>query len=194
MDALEFLAAVLGSVAWPATVITLFLLLKKPILELIPLLQKLKYKDVELEFGLGLQKAEMTAIELLAPDPLQLPAEAESVRLEETRFLELAQLSPRAAVTEAWRDVEQASRQAAKRIGLVLTAREFALPKHAQAKMVQAGLINDQTGKLLDQLRVLRNQAAHAPEFAVSTEAAVEYSELAKRLVEYFDGLVPPQS
>ena len=39
-----------GVLAWPVTVLVIFLSLRIPLLKLVPLLQKLKYKDFEMEF------------------------------------------------------------------------------------------------------------------------------------------------
>ena len=51
MDTLTFVSEALKSLAWPVVVVFLVLMLKKPITELIPLLRKLKYKELEMEFS-----------------------------------------------------------------------------------------------------------------------------------------------
>jgi len=47
MDTLTFISELIKAVAWPMTAIVLVVLLRKPIIELIPLLRKLKYKELE---------------------------------------------------------------------------------------------------------------------------------------------------
>ncbi|MGH2397987.1 MAG: hypothetical protein ACRDFW_13640 [bacterium] len=56
MDWLTFIARVIDAAAWPVTVFVILLLLRKPLSGLIPLLQRLKYKDLELEFGRQIQE------------------------------------------------------------------------------------------------------------------------------------------
>ncbi len=51
MDWLTFLATIIQAVAWPVTIVAIAYLLRKELRALIPLLTKLKYKDIELEFG-----------------------------------------------------------------------------------------------------------------------------------------------
>lgn len=51
MDWLTFISQVIGALAWPSAVITIFLGLRKPIRDLLPYIQKLKWKEVEIEFG-----------------------------------------------------------------------------------------------------------------------------------------------
>lgn len=51
MDVLTFISELIKSLAWPVAIIILVILLRKPIVELIPLLRRLKYKDLELEFS-----------------------------------------------------------------------------------------------------------------------------------------------
>jgi len=64
MDALTFISELIKAVAWPVTAIALVVLLRKPIVELIPLLRRLKYKELELEFAQEVSelKAEVEAI------------------------------------------------------------------------------------------------------------------------------------
>ena len=51
MDWLQFLSSVVGSLAWPATVLALVVLLRAPVTRVLLTLTRLKYKDLELDFG-----------------------------------------------------------------------------------------------------------------------------------------------
>jgi hypothetical protein len=51
MDALTFISEIVKALAWPTAIVVLVSLLKKPIVELVPLMKKLKYKELELEFS-----------------------------------------------------------------------------------------------------------------------------------------------
>lgn len=54
---LEFIAKIIGSLAWPATVLVIIFFMRKPIRDLLPFLERLKYKDFELSFRRQLQEA-----------------------------------------------------------------------------------------------------------------------------------------
>ena len=49
MSILQFLAEVIGSISWPLTVITVVVILRKPLSTIILSLSKVSYKDVNLE-------------------------------------------------------------------------------------------------------------------------------------------------
>ena len=50
MDWLQFTASVVGSLVWPATVIAAFFILKNYLPAIFPFVERLKYKDFEVEF------------------------------------------------------------------------------------------------------------------------------------------------
>jgi len=54
---LDFAAKIIGSLAWPATLLVVMIFLRKPIRDLLPFLERLKYKDFELSFRRQLQEA-----------------------------------------------------------------------------------------------------------------------------------------
>lgn len=185
MDWLSFISTVIDSVAWPAAVIILVLLLRKPISNLIPLLQKLKYKDLELEFGRRIEEAKEEAATELPPeiDILALPS------ADRDNLAQLAAISPRAVVTEAWRKVETAALDAAERHAVALPYRHARSPVQVIRALQKAGLVGQGKMPLFEDLRVLRNEAAHAPEFALSPDSAIEYASLAHRFAQYLDSL-----
>ncbi|MES2521738.1 MAG: hypothetical protein V4617_03485 [Gemmatimonadota bacterium] len=51
MDAPTFIAALVTALAWPLTVLGIFLVLRRPLLALVPLLARLRAKDLEFDFG-----------------------------------------------------------------------------------------------------------------------------------------------
>ena len=51
MDRLTFVAELVAALAWPVTVLACVLLLRGFVTALVPLLRKLKYSDLELQFG-----------------------------------------------------------------------------------------------------------------------------------------------
>ena len=51
MDKYTFISEITKALAWPATLIVVLLLLRKPLISLIPFMRKLKFKELEMEFS-----------------------------------------------------------------------------------------------------------------------------------------------
>lgn len=173
MDWLTFVAALTSHLAWPIAVILSVVLLRRPLSSLLPLMTKLKWKDFELQFGKALQEVKAEAVEVLpAPKvPAALPGPIEA----------LAQVSPRAAVIEAWLEVEEAAVAALAKRGLQLHG--SIMPRIMEA-LAEVNVLNRDELGIFSRLRTLRNQAAHAPDFAISSDEAREYAKLAASLAE----------
>ena len=179
MTWMSFTATLIQALAWPVTVLTIFFLLRRHITGLLPRVRQLKYKDVEISFGERVRELAAEASETLPAliEPAGLP-QGERSHLET-----LAELSPRAAVLEAWIPVERAALQLAihKRVKLSRDARASA--RGVAEALLAAGVIPEEEAHLFEALRTLRNQAAHAEEFVPPDDAATDYIEVAQRLV-----------
>lgn len=96
----------------------------------------------------------------------------------------IAEVSPRAAIIEAWRLIEDA----AGRSGFVQGA---SIPRINAALFVnwfvREGKLAVDSEAAFDALRDLRNQAAHAPEFSISSAEAQRYLRLAARASQLID-------
>ncbi len=181
MDGLTFIAEIVKAIAWPVTVIILFLILKQPILSLFPLIQRLRFQALEIDFS---RQVEALALEVRR----QLPpyrSLTESETQMYAHWKELAPLSPRAVVLEAWIPLEQAASEASRQHGLNLKSSEVRAPLILGQALEEAGILDDNTSTIYHQLRNLRNAAVHASDFAFTPEAAIEYADLALRLVDY---------
>lgn len=187
MNWLEFFSSLVASVAWPVAVIVLVAILREPLKGLVPLLQRMKYKDFEMEFGRKLAEAREDAA---VDDELLIDAE---LTPEETRIIELARVSPRAAVTEAWRWVELASLDTARKL-LGEEFRNKTFTFQAMRKLEQDDRMDRGALALMRDLRGLRNDAVHSPDFAISLEAALEYAQMARQLVGYLKTVGSPNN
>lgn len=187
MDWLQFISSIVNALAWPAAFIILVFLLRNPVKELVPLLQKMKYKDFEMEFGKKLSEAreDITLVGLAESE--------EEISPQEERILELARVSPRAAVTEAWRWVELATLDAANNLlGSEFTNKTATF--QAIRKLERDDRMDRGAVTLMRDLRGLRNDAVHSPEFALSVESALEYVETARQLVGYLKTISAPNN
>lgn len=185
MNWLEFIASIVGSLAWPAVLIAIFYFIREPIRNLLPLLQRLKYKELELEFSRRVEEVSAEVVQELPALPAAAPVQTDEL----TKAAKLAETSPRAAVLEAWLSVEAAAFDAARRLGWLLPSQKAANGSFAMKFLERHEQVDRSIVGLLRELRSLRNQAAHTPEFALSKSAAIEYASSATRVAEYLRGV-----
>jgi uncharacterized protein YutE (UPF0331/DUF86 family) len=181
MDTLTFTAEMTKALAWPLTIILALLLLRRPLADLIPLLQRLRYKDLELDFGKRVQ-------ELASEIKKELPGGRQAGGAQQrgrNRLADLAHASPRAAVLEAWLEVEEAAIAAAKRHQLKLSDRERRSPSTLEQALVDSQILDENKRGIFSRLRNLRNAAAHASDFDLDSGSAIIYAGSANRLAEY---------
>ncbi|HEJ6164781.1 TPA: hypothetical protein SL829_002110 [Pseudomonas aeruginosa] len=170
MDWLQFSASVIGSLAWPAAVVVLVLLLRQPLAKLIPLIRTLKYKELQIDLGEQLQKvrAEVEATtDELTPDASGLAS-----------FKSVAETDPRAAILSAWFPVERELRDMANKADLPPTAQVSRII----FELINKGVLDDNIGNTLLSTNRIRNDAAHLTGPDVDLEQALSMEELCRRL------------
>jgi len=179
MDLLTFVSELIGSLAWPGTILLAVLLLRKEIQGLIPSLRHLKYRDLELDFRAQLEELEDRIagagefeVEVI-PDP-EFEREIDQARAER-----LAPISPRAAVAEAWRGIEETLSEVAEKFD---PEAPRASGRRLAKQLAAKGAISPSTASLLDEMGILRDQAVHAGEFTLNAGDAIEYADLAVRI------------
>ncbi len=171
LDGLQFFASIVDSLAWPATIGVAVYLLRKPLVELLPNLRHLKYKDLDIRFGEGLEKLEQEVEP--RPSPEQIPPRSDLQTIADERFELLAEISPGAAVLEAWTDIERKLRILAQRHDIQEPSRSITRITRA---LVKREIISSRLASVLDHLRFLRNSAAHpTDEWQISLPAARRY-------------------
>ncbi len=193
MDWLQFLASVVGSLAWPATVVTLIVLLRAPVTRVLLTLTHLKYKEIELDFGRELTQLEdkAKAIDVKPRQPkAHPPATKDAVPfLDEAE--RLAQDFPEAAVAVGWQAVEGELMFAVTWLA-ALPGPPFhnSAMKNSEILLAQE-IINESTFDLLKRMRHLRNVAVHRDHGVgiVTTDQAIEFIALAREVVEKLGAL-----
>jgi hypothetical protein len=181
MDVLTFIAEIVKAIAWPTVVLIIFLVFRRPLRDLIPLLEQLRYKDIELNFGRRVKELSREAQKEL-PTSTAVEALVEPLR---EKLKQLATLSPRAVVLESWLEVEEAAVEAIKKHGISLKSQELKSPITLEAALAKAGILDENKRQIFRQLRNLRNAAAHASEFTVDADSAIDYADFAIRLAEF---------
>lgn len=190
MDWLTFLTSLIESLAWPVAIVIVILTMRGPIARLLPELRELQYKDLRVEFGKKLEEIEAHAERAQLPERSEEPVLLSGEDYPKTfpeYVARIAEISPRAAIAEAWRFVEVVLNEIAEQHNLPppnsLPAIEHFLRRH--------GHVPEATTQLLRELRQLRNRAVHAGDFELTSEQAREYGELAVRLTSALQSAIP---
>jgi hypothetical protein len=187
VDGYQFIAAILqslASLAWPAAFVIAVALFRGRLSQLLPLL-RVKHKDLEVSFRLDKAEQELKQIHPPAPPTLPPPPTPE----EKTRFEQVADISPRAAILEKRADLEQTIRQVADPYFLKLgpgSGKSHTLLESIRL-LRQEGIIDDKTSALLEDLRVIGNRAAHEPEepSVNSKVTALRFGKLVDTVLRY---------
>jgi hypothetical protein len=173
MSWLQFFASVIQSLAWPAAIVLVVFLLRRSILSVLRHLKRLKYGDMEAEFGEILEEAEDEISEL--PMPESLPP---TLRKEELR--EINDFSNNSAVFIAWLEVESAVLNLARTASLLDTNMPASM---AAQLLLNRELIDQPTYRAIRELMYLRNIAVHPSDGrVVSRSEAERFRKLADKV------------
>lgn len=172
MDNRTLIAELVGALVWPFTTIAIVLLLRDQLSKLASLLQRFKYREFQFDFSRQVEEAKEEAAGALG----EFSDLADRRSPTSVRLTSLAEISPRAAILEAFTTLEIEVLEAAHRLGM---QKGFpTLTYKALKYLEESGLLDDSLVSVLRDLRGLRNQAAHSPEFALTMRDALEYIQL----------------
>lgn len=183
MSWMEFTIALLDKLVWPAVLVFGVITLRRPLSKLIPLAKKLKFRELEVEFGQGL-KAVTEQAQGVFPE---LKTDSKAMLIASANHL------PNSAIIEAWEQVDLAAEQLIKSHCNNITLDKNTRYKHIENILISEALINTKQGKLFNELRQLRNRVAHAVGYEVGRAEAIQYIELCFKLIEHLNGLTPSE-
>lgn len=194
LDWLTFISTLIQALVWPVIVLVLVLLLRQPLRDLIPLLRKLKYKDVEMEFAREIAELKLESLDEALRFSVPAPA-AESpsvtpgaddaglaVGMRGSRrdeLLRMVSFSKRVAIMEAWLELEAAAVELASSFWLQSPGDAFRNDPKLAEYLLKCKVIDEKQYDTFKKLRDLRNMAAHATELNLSENDAASYVELA---------------
>ncbi len=184
--------ALVSALAWPLTVLILVYLFRREFRQAASRLSSLKYKDFQADFARELASVE-DEIKLLPPTPTTNGSDASATQTaaelsSDERLLRLAEISPRAAITEAWRDIELSTIAAAKAYGI--STRGHVAGVREIHELAQRRLLPQDVVDIYGGLRRLRNEAVHANEFLLDQDQALQFIALAQELQRRLADLV----
>lgn len=194
MDALQFIASLIDSLAWPVAVIVLVFILQAPLRSLLGDLTRFRYGDVEMNFGREIQdlggRAKAAGLhlpekppqsELGVPDFSQIIADATRLSSE----------FPGPAVGLAWTAVEHELMQVVMRLGISADYPPYNAAIKNIELLYKEGHLDGDTRGLLDRMRRLRNAAVHPSKgmVTISADEAQEFIALVRAMIEKLESL-----
>ena len=194
MDWLTFIANIVSSVAWPASAVVIALIFRSQLTDLLKRITKGKFAGGEFEFSESAQGQLADAkVDLQTNDAPDDSSEDENELDVAYRLLEI---SPRAAIIEAWRiiteraqikimdEIEDSSESSDFTDSGDLLGRHFP-PARMTEYFRKYRILSADEIELFDELRHLRNQAKHVEDFDIGDKKSKEYLILAELLMEH---------
>jgi len=194
MNALEFIASIVSSLAWPAVVVVLVLILRSPLRSVLPSLTRFRYGEMEIDFGREVQMLEDQARTAglrfpkkvagaisESPDSAQIVADAGR----------LASEFPGPAVGLAWTAVEHELMQAVMRLKISADYPPHNSPIKNIALLHEQEYLDSDTRGVLDRMRRLRNAAVHPGRDleSISSDEAREFIALTDAVTDKLKSL-----
>lgn len=188
---MDVLIQLIGAVAWPLAALAIVLILRKDLGNLLGRVSKVRYKELEAEFRETLKEIAGTTEEasLETPEPGELDAWNPPLAERKKELYALAHVSPRAAILEAWIDVESQIRRSAEYLNVDAGGDPVTVFSSVAAKSKR---LTPSYPKHVRELRKLRNLAAHEPQLPVEKAEAMRYVTLALELAASIDSLTNP--
>jgi uncharacterized protein YutE (UPF0331/DUF86 family) len=177
VELVKAIASMIAAFAWPTSIFLIVWLFRGKLNELLPQLI-LKHKDWQISFGLAKAEEEAKKLPAASTDPKAQPTLQEKMHLEQ-----LAIQSPRAAILAAGANVDKAVNQFAEAVGL---SKSQTPSTTVLSELGRHELIDRNTVALLNELRQIRNAAAHNISEPTVGEAQ-RFQVLATQLIRQFD-------
>lgn len=175
MNILAFIAEIVKATAWPIVVLCIAWSFRRQLLTLIPSVELLEWRDFKLRFGKQVERVVEEAREALPADTIRLGYSKQ----DRVDALQLAKISPRAAILEAWAELELAACLALESRGVRTSDSDRRKSRKMAMLLRTHDLFSDLQLDVWNQLHALRNAAAHARDQKITLESAYEYVDMA---------------
>ena len=186
----EFIASLVGHLAWPFVVLIVVFLLRNHLSELFQKVAHLKFKDFELDFEKVRQQAEAIGSPPTTEQPVE-PEEKPVFSSLEDQILETVEKSPAAAILLSWSAVETALASAISRLAQPQDSPSYRSPLHNIELLEKIGELTKSQTSLLHEMRMLRNKIAHEQpsNIKINQNQALDYANTAIRLISLLNSL-----
>ncbi|MDH3353433.1 MAG: hypothetical protein OEL87_03225 [Nanoarchaeota archaeon] len=166
---------------WPATIVTVVLLLRAPLSQLVPTLKRLKYKDLELEFEREAYKILSEAERDLQKITVKTEIKTEGYPVHEKNSrrslgirYSMATREPKPAETilAAWLSLQYIMQEFAEEYRI----RPRSSTRFLVYELESRGLISKEVAKVVLELAALRNKVAHAEEAIITHKVSSAFT------------------
>jgi len=189
MDILTFLSKVMEAIAWPVAAVIILAMLRKDLPAIARSLRRFKYKDIELEFRAAAEAIAEEVKEAVPPLNPDVRISGSTRDALKNRLEAISELAPRAAILEAWLQVESAAADVLRVKGLD-SLKAYPGPLRLREGLYKGGVLNKQQVKIFEQLRTLRNEAVHVPDAEFTKSAVASYIDSAISMASHLEGLI----
>ncbi|QKT02808.1 hypothetical protein HUS23_02770 [Ectothiorhodospiraceae bacterium 2226] len=176
MDWLTFISQLVKSLAWPIAVVVIAVVLREEVGRLLSKITRIRHNDTEVEFRHELAAAKKEAEKVL-PD-------YKNTTYLKSQSSQLAKLSPRGAIIEAWLSIEGALLKYAERHGIEVKKDKPFTMRELHFHTLDYGSLGKGVFEMLGRLRRTRNEAVHLSDAQIDEDSAQEYVELASRVIQ----------
>jgi len=142
---------------------------------MLPFVENVKYKDLEVKFRKGLEEVRAEAEES--------GIEFKSTSEEKEEIYRLVEFSPSSAIVESWKEIEITARDKINQLVKDNVGLQKA-QRRPLAHLELTGALIPSTAKAIRELQQLRNQTVHTKELQLSKESVLEYVTLAKAIAK----------
>ena len=163
-------------IVWPFTVCFGILIFKNDIHTIIQRISTIKYKDLEATLSNSIKDAEKISKNIKIK---KISDNTQNLELE-SRLLRILDISPKAAILEAWAEIEA---EAFKKDLVSGTTFKRVLPVKILEYVGKHSKLSAQELELLNDLRVVRNRASHLPDIIIKLGDAEKYINVAIKVI-----------
>jgi hypothetical protein len=184
MDVYSFISAIINSLVWPFVVLVVLLVLKKPLSQLLLSLNKLRYNNLEIDFGKELAKLEKTLEKQTNTKETNIKSDYKNEK--EIEIKAVAEINPSAAILMAWSMVEQ---EIVTTINRMAGSPDFPAYNSVLKNinlLLDNNFIDEHIYASINEFRVLRNKVSHAHSSIeqITYLEAIKYYEIAIKIID----------
>ena len=186
MDWLTFISNIIDSIAWPAAIVFLFYFLRNDLPTIAKYVKKLKYKDLEMEFGESLRAVKKETNYAIPDVPENIAISGQTQDQIKDNLNSIAELAPRSAILEAWLQVEAAAVDLVRKKG-ISNFKSSPGPMRLRDYLIKGEVLDSRQIAIFEQLRELRNKAVHVADAEFTVESVANYISAALQMAAYLE-------
>lgn len=193
MDWLEFISNIFSSITWPLIILIIVIIFKRELGSVMKRVSSVKYKDLDIAFKNIKKQAQVILPNTQKRTPVDFapPQKNNVIDSLKDQVLNAAELSPLASILLAWSGLEVAIADAVARLTISPDSPSYRSTMHNIDMLSKYTDISPDLISLINKLRKLRNEVAHANvDFSVIASAQVEnYVKVTYDIIENLENI-----